>query len=57
MYAKVGADGDEMKGAGLGIVDIFRPNGTFEKRFVSGGALNAPWGVAAAPTFAYITFL
>lgn len=49
MYAKVGADGDEMKGAGLGIVDIFRPNGTFEKRFVSGGALNAPWGVAAAP--------
>lgn len=49
MYAKVGPNGDETKGAGLGIVDIYRPNGSLEKRFVTGGALNAPWGVAAAP--------
>ncbi len=49
MYAKIGSDGDEVKGAGLGIVDIYRPNGTLEKRFITAGALNAPWGVAAAP--------
>ena len=49
MYALVGPNGDETKGAGLGIVDIYRPNGSLEKRFVTGGALNAPWGVAAAP--------
>ena len=49
MYAKVGADGDEVKGAGLGFVDVYRTNGTLEKRFASNGALNAPWGVAAAP--------
>lgn len=50
MYAKVGDDGDEEKGAGLGFVDIYRPNGHLLKRFVSGGELNAPWGVAMAPT-------
>lgn len=49
MYAKVGPDGEEMKGTGLGFVDIYTPNGTLEKRFASGGALNAPWGVTAAP--------
>ncbi len=49
MYAKIGSDGDEVKGAGLGIVDIYWPNGKLEKRFATGGALNAPWGVAAAP--------
>ncbi len=49
MYAKIGSDGDEVKGHGFGIVDIYRPNGSLERRFVTGGALNAPWGVAAAP--------
>ncbi len=49
MYAKIGSDGDEVKGHSLGIVDIYRPNGSLERRFVTGGALNAPWGVAAAP--------
>ena len=49
MYAKIGSDGDEVKGAGLGIVDIYWPNGTLGKRFATSGALNAPWGVAAAP--------
>ncbi|MDQ6763964.1 MAG: TIGR03118 family protein [Bacteroidota bacterium] len=49
MYAKIGSDGDEVKGHSLGIVDIYWPNGNFQKRFVTGGALNAPWGVAAAP--------
>ena len=49
MYAKIGADGEEVKGHGLGIVDVYKPNGSLERRFVTGGALNAPWGVAAAP--------
>lgn len=50
MYAKVGDDGEEEKGAGLGFVDIYRPNGSLIKRFASNGELNAPWGVAWAPT-------
>jgi hypothetical protein len=51
MYAKVdAADGEEEKGRGLGFVDVYRPNGQLIKRFVSGGKLNAPWGVAMAPT-------
>lgn len=49
MYAKA-SDGEEVKGAGLGIVDIYTTNGRLVKRFASGGALNAPWGVAMAPS-------
>jgi uncharacterized protein (TIGR03118 family) len=49
MYAKVGPDGRDEKGAGLGYVSIFTTNGTFVKRFASNGALNAPWGIAKAP--------
>jgi uncharacterized protein (TIGR03118 family) len=38
-------------GAGLGIVDTFTTGGTFVKRLVdAGGALNAPWGMAMAPS-------
>jgi len=37
-------------GAGLGIVDTFDTAGTLVKRLISsGGALNAPWGMAMAP--------
>jgi len=50
MYAKLGSDGEEEKGAGLGYVDIYKPDGSFVKRFASQGALNAPWGVAMAPS-------
>jgi uncharacterized protein (TIGR03118 family) len=49
MYAKVGPDGDEIHHEGFGIVDIYRPDGSFVKRFVSFGQLDAPWGVALAP--------
>jgi uncharacterized protein (TIGR03118 family) len=49
LYAKVGPDGHEAKEAGAGFVDIFKTNGAFVKRFVSRGALNAPWGIAKAP--------
>jgi uncharacterized protein (TIGR03118 family) len=37
-------------GAGQGLVNVFDTRGRFLKRLVStGGMLNAPWGVAAAP--------
>jgi uncharacterized protein (TIGR03118 family) len=49
MYAKLGSDGEEEKGAGLGYVDIYNPDGTLAGRFASQGDLNAPWGVAMAP--------
>ena len=48
-YAKVGPDGDEQAGKGLGFVDVFNPDGSFVKRFASGGPLNAPWGITATP--------
>ena len=36
-------------GAGKGYVDVYDPAGTLMKRLVSGGQLNAPWGLAIAP--------
>ncbi|MES2259197.1 MAG: TIGR03118 family protein [Pseudomonadota bacterium] len=41
---------DDVKGAGLGIVSVFDSGGNFIQRLVSGGALNAPWGLALAPS-------
>jgi uncharacterized protein (TIGR03118 family) len=41
---------DEVTGAGFGYVDKFDFNGNFISRFASSGALNAPWGIALAPT-------
>jgi uncharacterized protein (TIGR03118 family) len=35
---------------GCGLVDVFDLNGNFIKRLVSGGVLNAPWGIAQAPS-------
>jgi uncharacterized protein (TIGR03118 family) len=50
MYAKFDEEeGEEETGPGLGYVDIFNPDGSLVKRFVSKGQLNAPWGVAWAP--------
>ena len=48
MYAKLGSNGYDEKGAGFGYVDIFKPDGTFVGRFASQGDLNAPWGIAMA---------
>ena len=45
-----GAKHDEVIGAGLGYVDAYDFGGTFVSRFASAGVLNAPWGVAIAPT-------
>jgi uncharacterized protein (TIGR03118 family) len=39
---------DPVKAAGNGIVSVFNPDGTFVKRFATGGPLNAPWGVVQA---------
>ncbi|MEP6710815.1 MAG: TIGR03118 family protein [Ferruginibacter sp.] len=50
MYAKVGPDGRSKAGRGNGFVDIYNTNGSFIKRFVSQGQLDAPWGVAKAPS-------
>jgi uncharacterized protein (TIGR03118 family) len=40
---------DDVKGAGLGMVDVYDMAGNMVKRLVTGGALNAPWGLAMAP--------
>jgi uncharacterized protein (TIGR03118 family) len=41
---------DDQAGAGNGYVDIYKPDGTFVKRFASQGTLNSPWGIASAPS-------
>jgi uncharacterized protein (TIGR03118 family) len=41
---------DEVHGAGLGLVDVFDLQGNLTQHLVgTGGALNAPWGLALAP--------
>jgi len=39
-----------VNGAGLGYVAIYDTNGHLIKQLVAGGALNAPWGLALAPS-------
>jgi uncharacterized protein (TIGR03118 family) len=41
---------DDVKGPGLGMVDVYDTAGNMIKRLVTGGALNAPWGLAMAPS-------
>jgi len=49
-YAKADEDReDDVAGAGLGFVDIFKLNGALIRRFASNGKLNAPWGITLAP--------
>lgn len=48
-YALHGANGDDVPGAGHGFLDVYGTDGTFQRRLVSGGALNSPWGMAIAP--------
>jgi uncharacterized protein (TIGR03118 family) len=50
-YAMVDpATGDEVAGAGLGIVNVFDTGGALVRRLIgAGGALNAPWGLALVP--------
>jgi len=39
---------DPVTGAGLGLVDLFQTDGKFLHRGITGGTLNAPWGIVAA---------
>jgi uncharacterized protein (TIGR03118 family) len=49
-YAKQDADKvDDVKGPGLGYVDVYNPNGKLLHRVATGGVLNAPWGLTLAP--------
>ena len=49
-YAKQDADAhDEIAGRGFGFVDVYDAAGRLIRRVASGGALNAPWGLALAP--------
>lgn len=41
---------DETKGPGFGAIDVFDTAGVLMKRLVTDGALNAPWGMAMAPS-------
>jgi uncharacterized protein (TIGR03118 family) len=36
-------------GPGGGLVNVFNPDGTFLRRFATGGKLNAPWGITNIP--------
>jgi len=50
MYAKQNAAKKrDVAGLGNGFVSVFDLNGTFQKRLISNGVLNSPWGVAIAP--------
>src|SRR5262249_25911938 len=49
-YAQQSAGRTEaVAGAGRGFIDVFDAGGTLVRRVASGGALNAPWGLALAP--------
>jgi uncharacterized protein (TIGR03118 family) len=41
---------DDVAGPGNGFVDIFSTNGVLQKRLISGGDLNSPWGLVLAPS-------
>lgn len=49
-YAQINDQGRENVGAGLGYVNAFDLNGNLIKRAISQGNLNAPWGMAMAPS-------
>ena len=49
-YAEQDGGLDEVDGLGLGFVDVFDLSGNLLMRIGSGGTLNAPWGLAIAPS-------
>ena len=40
---------DDVSGPGHGYIDVYNTNGTLNRRLVSTGALNSPWGLVQAP--------
>jgi len=49
-YAVRGSNGDDVAGAGNGVVDAYDLQGNFLSRIASHGALDSPWGLAIAPS-------
>jgi uncharacterized protein (TIGR03118 family) len=50
-YAKQNPQGGRaVEGPGLGFVNVFDPDGRLLRRVATRGVLNAPWGLALAPT-------
>jgi uncharacterized protein (TIGR03118 family) len=50
-FAKLRNDGEEVEeGPGLGYISVFNTDGSFVKRLVSNGPLNAPWGLIMGPS-------
>ncbi|MEO7415153.1 MAG: TIGR03118 family protein [Opitutaceae bacterium] len=49
-YALHGAGGQEETGLGKGLIDMYDLNGNLIRRFASNGFLDAPWGLAIAPS-------
>ena len=41
--------GVPLRGQGNGYINIFTQNGTFVRRYISGGALNDPWAIISPP--------
>ena len=50
LHKPVPDDGDDAGGAGNGYISVFKPDGTFVRRFASNGTLSSPWGIAVAPS-------
>jgi len=51
-YARQKASGDEEDAVeGAGIINVFDADGNLLRRLFTGGPLNAPWGMAMAPSF------
>jgi len=48
-FAKQGDTSPVATGQGLGFISVFKTDGTFVRRLVTHGQLNAPWGVTIAP--------
>lgn len=40
---------DDVAGNGNGFIDVFNTSGQLQRRLVSGGPLNSPWGLTLAP--------
>lgn len=54
MEAKIGEEGDEEKGPGLGAIAIFNPDGSLAARMTN-PEFNAPWGLAFVPASSTLT--
>jgi uncharacterized protein (TIGR03118 family) len=50
-YAMQDAEGhDDVPGAGHGFVDVYNYDGVLQRRLITQGQLNSPWGLAIAPS-------